>query len=74
MSTQNRIEQLEMKVSFQEDIIETLNDEMFDLQTKFKLLSEKITYLVSKVKEADPDDAGMDGEGRDQVDMRPPHY
>ena len=34
MTTQNRIEQLEIKISFQEDNIETINQELFDLQSK----------------------------------------
>ena len=69
MTTENRIEQLEMKAAFQEDNIETLNTEVFDLQRKLQVLTEQMAYLVSKLKESEPDDAGID-----QVDMRPPHY
>jgi SlyX protein len=69
MSTENRIEQLEMKVSFQEDNIETLNNEVFDLQGKLHILTEQITYLVTKFKESDPEVVGID-----QADIRPPHY
>ena len=69
MTTDNRIEQLEMKASFQEDNIETLNNEVFDLQRKLQVLTEQMAYLVSKLKESEPDDVGID-----QVDMRPPHY
>lgn len=69
MTTQNRIEQLEIKISFQEDNIETINQELFDLQSKLNILSENIAYLVSKFKESNPQNAEID-----QVDMRPPHY
>ncbi|MCP4324430.1 MAG: SlyX family protein [Psychromonas sp.] len=69
MSTESRIEQLEMKVAFQDDNIETLNDEIFDQQRKLQLLTEQVAHLVTKLKEAEPDSGGID-----QVDMRPPHY
>jgi SlyX protein len=66
---ENRIEQLEMKVAFQDDNIETLNDEIFEQQRKFQILTEQVAYLVEKLKEAEPDNAGIE-----EVDMRPPHY
>ena len=69
MTTENRIEQLEMKVAFQDDNIEILNDEIFDQQRKLQILTEQVAYLVEKLKEAEPDNDGID-----QVDMRPPHY
>ncbi|GLS90952.1 protein SlyX [Psychromonas marina] len=69
MSTESRIEQLEMKVAFQDDNIETLNDEVFEQQRKLQILTEQVAYLVEKLKEAEPDNGGID-----QVDMRPPHY
>jgi len=69
MTIENRIEQLEMKVSFQDDTIETLNDEIFEQQQKLQLLTEQVAHLVNKLKEAEPDNGGID-----QVDMRPPHY
>ena len=69
MTIENRIEQLEMKVSFQDDTIETLNDEIFEQQQKLQLLTEQVAHLANKLKEAEPDNGGID-----QVDMRPPHY
>jgi Uncharacterized protein conserved in bacteria len=50
MTTESRIEQLEMKVAFQDDNIETLNDEIFDQQRKLQLLTEQVLHLVSKLK------------------------
>jgi SlyX protein len=69
MTTENRIEQLEMKVAFQDDNIEILNNEIFDQQRKLQLLTEQVSHLVNKLKEVEPDSGGID-----QVDMRPPHY
>ena len=69
MSIENRIEQLEMKAAFQDDNIETLNDEIFEQQRKLQILTEQVAYLVEKLKEAEPDNAGIE-----EVDMRPPHY
>ena len=69
MTTEQRIEQLEMKIAFQDDNIETLNSEIFEQQRKLQILTEQVAYLVEKLKEAEPDNGGID-----QVDMRPPHY
>lgn len=69
MTAENRIEQLEMKVAFQDDNIDILNNEIFEQQRKLQILTEQVAYLVEKLKEAEPDDGGID-----QVDMRPPHY
>lgn len=69
MTTEERIEQLEMKIAFQDDNINTLNDEIFEQQRKLQLLSEQVAYLVTKLKDAKPDDGAIE-----EVDMRPPHY
>ena len=69
MTIESRVEQLEMKIAFQDDSIETLNNEIFEQQRKLQLLTEQVGYLVEKLKEAEPDNGGID-----QVDMRPPHY
>ena len=69
MTTESRIEQLEMKVAFQDDNIEILNNEIYDQQRKLQLLTEQVAHLVTKLKEEEPDSGGID-----QVDMRPPHY
>lgn len=69
MTTESRIEQLEIKIAFQDDNIETLNNEIFTQQRKLQLLTEQVAHLVIKLKETEPDSSGVD-----QVDMRPPHY
>ena len=69
MDQQQRIEQLEMKVAFQEDSIEILNDEIFAQQRKLQQLSEQVALLVTKLKEAQPNQLASEKE-----EMPPPHY
>ncbi|WP_435236831.1 SlyX family protein [Psychromonas sp. PT13] len=69
MNQDERIEQLEMKVAFQEDNIDTLNNEMFDQQRKMQALAEQITLLVKKLKEAEPNQLASEEE-----EVPPPHY
>lgn len=69
MNTDTRLEQLEMKIAFQEDNIETLNNEIFEQQRKLQLLTEQVALLVTKVKETEPNQLASEEE-----EMRPPHY
>lgn len=69
MDTETRIEHLEMKIAFQEDNIETLNNEIFDQQRKLQLLTEQVALLVTKLKETEPNQLASEKE-----EMRPPHY
>jgi len=64
-----RIEQLEMKVAFQEDNIETLNQEIFEQQRRIQQLIEQVTLLAVKLKESEPNQLASEKE-----EMRPPHY
>ncbi len=69
MNQEARIEQLEMKVAFHEDNIDTLNNEIFDQQRKIQLLTEQVTLLVKKLKEAEPNQLASQKE-----ETPPPHY
>ncbi len=69
MDQEARIEQLEMKVAFHEDNIETLNTEIFEQQRKLQLLTEQVALLAVKLKEAQPNQLASEKE-----EMRPPHY
>ena len=69
MNQEARIEQLEMKVAFHEDNIDTLNNEMFDQQRKIQLLTEQVSLLVKKLKEAEPNQLASEKE-----EVPPPHY
>lgn len=69
MDQEKRIEQLEMKVAFHEDNIETLNDEIFKQQRKLQLMSEQLAILAVKLKDAQPNQLASEKE-----EMPPPHY
>ncbi|MFT6927096.1 MAG: SlyX protein [Psychromonas sp.] len=69
MDQEKRIEQLEMKVAFHEDNIETLNDEIFQQQRRLQLLSEQLAVLAIKLKDAQPNQLASEKE-----EMAPPHY
>jgi len=66
---QARIEQLEMKVAFQEDNIDTLNQEIFEQQRRTQQLIEQVALLAVKLKESQPNQLASEKE-----EMRPPHY
>lgn len=66
---EERIEQLEMKAAFQEDNIETLNDEIFEQQRRVQQLIEQVALLAIKLKESEPNQLASEKE-----EMRPPHY
>jgi SlyX protein len=69
MNQEARIEQLEMKVAFQEDSIDTLNNEIFEQQRKIMLLSEQVELLAKKLKETQPNQLASEKE-----EVPPPHY
>ena len=69
MKQETRIEQLEMKVAFHEDNIDTLNNEIFEQQRKIQLLTEQVALLVKKLKEAEPNQLASEKE-----EVPPPHY
>ena len=69
MNQETRIEQLEMKVAFHEDNIDTLNNEIFEQQRKIQLLTEQVALLVKKLKEAEPNQLASEKE-----EVPPPHY
>lgn len=69
MNQEARIEQLEMKVAFHEDNIDTLNNEIFEQQRKLQLLTEQVALLVKKLKEAQPNQLASEKE-----EVPPPHY
>ncbi|MEG3755894.1 SlyX family protein [Psychromonas arctica] len=66
---EERIEQLEMKVAFQEDNIDTLNQEIFEQQRRTQQLIEQVALLAVKLKESQPNQLASEKE-----EMRPPHY
>ena len=69
MTQETRIEQLEMKVAFHEDNIETLNNELFEQQQKMQTLTDQVTLLVRRLKETQPNQMAPEEE-----EVPPPHY
>ena len=66
---EKRIQQLEMKVAFQEDNLDILNKEIFEQQCRTQQLTEQVALLVVKLKESEPNQLASEKE-----EMRPPHY
>lgn len=64
-----RIDQLEMKIAFQEESIDTLNQEIFEQQRRIQQMMEQVTLLAVKLKESEPNQLASEKE-----EMRPPHY
>jgi SlyX protein len=65
---ETRIDELEAKVAFAEDLIETLNQTVVRQQGQIDLLQQQLRLLHQRLQEALPDDSGSP---RDEI---PPHY
>jgi len=63
-----RLDELEAKVAFAEDLIETLNQTVIRQQAQIDLLQQQLRLLHQRLQEALPDESGGP---RDQI---PPHY
>lgn len=63
-----RLNELEAKMVFAEDLIETLNQTVIRQQGQIDLLQQQIRLLHQQLKDAQP------GESRTLRDELPPHY
>jgi SlyX protein len=63
------IEQLQMKVAFQEDTIEELNKALIKQQRQLDLLEFQLSHVINKVKEIE-----VPSGDSPQVEPPPPHY
>jgi SlyX protein len=63
------IEQLQMKVAFQEDTIEALNNALIAQQRQIDSLEFKLKQVIGKIEAIDPS-AGE----KEEADPPPPHY
>jgi SlyX protein len=63
-----RLDELEAKVAFAEDLIETLNQTVVRQQGQIDLLQQQLRLLHQRLQEALPDQSGGP---RDEI---PPHY
>jgi SlyX protein len=68
-TVQTDIEQLQMKMAFQEDTIESLNQGLIEQQKKIDDLQFQFKQLVSKISAIEPSHMASEKE-----EMPPPHY
>jgi SlyX protein len=67
-TVQQRIDELEAKLSFAEDMIESLNLTVFRQQEQLDLMQQQIRLLHEQLRDVQPK------EERDLRDEIPPHY
>jgi len=65
---ESRLNELEAKISFAEDLLDALNRTVFRQQQQIEQLQHDIRALRQQLQEAAPDEAGSPG------DEIPPHY
>ncbi len=66
---QQDIEQLQMKVAFQEDTIETLNEALAKQQVQIDQMTFQLGHVIDKVKQIQPSNLADESE-----ETPPPHY
>jgi SlyX protein len=66
--TESRLTELETKLAFAEDLLETLNQTVARQQGQIDSLQQQLRLLHQQLKEAVPDEARTP---RDEI---PPHY
>jgi SlyX protein len=68
MNQDERITNLEIKLSFSEDLLEELNQTVFKQQQRIELLVKEIQALKLQMA------SNMPSDGNNSGDERPPHY
>lgn len=69
MTLESRVTELEVKLSYAEDLIDTLNKTVFRQQEQIELLQAQLTVMHRKMQESTADDTPRDP--REEI---PPHY
>lgn len=69
MQLEQRIEDLEMKLAFQDDTIESLNQQVIKLNDLLAEQQEKLRLLTSKLAQVEPSNIASQAE-----ETPPPHY
>jgi SlyX protein len=67
--TARRLEELEIKASFTEDLLDQLNLTIYQQQQQIDSLAQQLAQLRTRLPE--PDSAGTPRNARDEL---PPHY
>ncbi len=64
-----RIDSLEMRNAFQDDVIEQLNDELATHQDEITNLKYQLKLISGRIKELRPNEGG-----ENDIEPPPPHY
>jgi SlyX protein len=70
VNNEERLVDIEIKLSHQEDLVDSLNQLVYEQQTRIDLLDKRCEALIRQVREL-ADSVGSRGGA---VDERPPHY
>ncbi|MDP3621356.1 MAG: SlyX family protein [Polynucleobacter sp.] len=74
MSLEERITNLEIKLSFSEDLMENLNQTIYKQQQQIDYLYRELKSLKEQMSASGSEDMGGGGAGRNLRDDIPPHY
>ncbi len=66
---EDRLEDIETRIAFQEKIIKDLSDEVYEQQKQIKSLDEALKLLLDQLRESSPVLPGIN-----LKDEKPPHY
>ncbi len=68
--SEERLEEIETKIAFQEKTIKDLSDELYEQQQEIERLGSMCDILVKRVKELSESTPGIDA----SANQKPPHY
>lgn len=71
MNTEDRLNELEVKIAFQDDLLDSLNATVARQQQQIDLLQQQLRLVYQQFKAAQPDGGNSSGSLRDEI---PPHY
>ncbi|OWY37222.1 SlyX protein [Xenophilus sp. AP218F] len=70
-NTDNRLEALEVRLAFQDELLDALNATVARQQKELDLLQQQIRLLYQQFRNAQPDGSAPGHSLRDEI---PPHY
>ncbi|WP_293766211.1 SlyX family protein [uncultured Aquitalea sp.] len=71
MNSEQRLDELEVKLAFQDDLLEALNATVARQQQEIDLLQQQLRVLYNQFRASQPDGQGSGHSLRDEI---PPHY
>lgn len=66
-----RITEMETRITFLEDTVDTLNGELAELSSEFRMVKEAIQLMYRKFEQAQSDNSGISNPADEPP---PPHY